>query len=186
LHGTDHIVESGPKKTENHHTSVVKNHHSRNYSRVVSVYDMAARFRFLHDDFIDKRVLLGGDELSVFEVTDKHVFLAPTDAKQTVTRRNCERVSSLDAVCRHVRALMHDEKGYKKTRLADDVKQIVKKTLDLKRDFEHRKRSATIIEGQLKRKLYHLQAALTSTSNRKQIVAHSCRNARIVSGRCLL
>jgi hypothetical protein len=39
---------------------------------------MAARFRFLLDDFIDKRVLLGGDELSVFEVTDKHVYLAIT------------------------------------------------------------------------------------------------------------
>jgi hypothetical protein len=79
---------------------------------------------------------------------------------------------------------MHDEKGHKKTRLADDVKQIVKKTLDLKRDFEHRTRSATIIEGQLERKLGDLQ--VTSTSNRKQVVAHSCRNARILLGRCLL
>jgi hypothetical protein len=83
---------------------------------------MAARFRFLLDDFIDKRVPLGGDELSAFEVTDKHVFLAPTDAKQPVTHRNCKRVSSLDVVCGHVRALMHDEKGHKKTRLPDDVK----------------------------------------------------------------
>jgi hypothetical protein len=109
---------------------------------------MAAKFRFLVDDFVDKRVLFRGYELSVFEVTDKHVYLAPTDAEQPVTRRNCTRVSSLDAVCGHVRALMHDEKGHKKTRLADDVKQIVKKTLELKRDYEYHKRSAKIIEGQ--------------------------------------
>jgi hypothetical protein len=86
---------------------------------------------------------------------------------------------SLDAVCGHVRALMHDEKGHKTTRLADDVKQIVKKTLGLKHDYEHRARSATIIQ----RQLGDLQVRL---DNRKQIVAHSCRNARIVSGRCLL
>jgi hypothetical protein len=83
------------------------------------------------DDFVDKQVLFRGNELSVFEVTDKHVYLAPTVSEQPVTRRNCKRVSSRDAVCGHVRALMHDEKGHKKTRLADDVKLIVKKTLDL-------------------------------------------------------
>jgi hypothetical protein len=104
---------------------------------------MAAKFRFLVNDFVDKRVLFRGNELSVFEVTDKHVYLVHTDAEQPVTRRNCKRVSSLDAVCGHVRALMHDEKGHKKTRLADDVKQIVK-----------------IIEGQLRRKFGDLQARL--------------------------
>jgi hypothetical protein len=48
------------------------------------------------------------NELLVFEVTGKHVCLAPTDAEQPVTRRICKRVSSLDAVRGYVRALMRE------------------------------------------------------------------------------
>jgi hypothetical protein len=115
-------------------TQPTTNHHLTHVTTrcFVSVYDMAARFRFLLDDFIDKRVLLGGDEPSVFEVTNKHVFLAPTDAKQPVTRRDCKRVDLLGAVRGHVRALMNGEKGHKKAHLADNVKQIVKE--DLRRE----------------------------------------------------
>jgi hypothetical protein len=62
---------------------------------------MAARFRFLLDDFIDKRVLLGGDELSVFEVTDKHVYLARTPSSQlrAAIARECRRLTQFAVTC---------------------------------------------------------------------------------------